>query len=192
MFILSSFFLILIVVAEDNPSQEYLNNNNELTKDEEEPYCGKINMDADDITFTTVEGKEDTIALKWTKAFKKDNVEKFTIADCLEEVVINYGCESMETCCYGRANTKSSQTIIPAENTENTLQITACGGDQMYVCISYKGNNNGSKWIHGGKRLKGLPSCAAFCESKTWREYITMFENYKIVELLENGRYIVD
>ena len=75
MFILSSFLLILTVVAEDNPSQEYLNNNNELTKDEEEPYCGKINMDADDITFTTVEGKEDTIALKWTEAFKKDNVD---------------------------------------------------------------------------------------------------------------------
>ena len=142
------------------------------------------------ITFTTVEGKEDTIALKWTEAFKKDNVDKFTIADCLEEVVINYGCESMETCCFGRANTKSSETIFPAENTDDTLQITVCG-DQRYVCISYKGYDE-SKWIQGGKRLDGLPSCAVFCESKTWSEYKKMFKNYKIVEFLENGRYIVD
>ena len=190
MFIISSFLLILSVVAKDNPSQEYLNNNNELTNDEEEPYCGKINMDADDITFTKVEGKEDTIALNWTEAFKKDNVDKFTIADCLEEVVINYGCESIETCCFGRASTKSSETIFPADNTDDTLQITVCG-DQRYVCISYKGYNE-SKWIHGGKRLERLPSCAEFCESKTWLEYTDMFKNYKIVEFLENGQYIVD
>ena len=68
MFFLSSFFLILIVVADDNPSQEYLNNNNEFTKDEETLYCGKINMDTDDITHKDVDHDEVFVELKWKKA----------------------------------------------------------------------------------------------------------------------------
>ena len=179
MFFLSSFFLILIVDAEDNPSQEYLNNNNEFTKDEETPYCGKINMDTDDITYKVVDHDKDFVELKWKKAFDKDNLEEFTVAGCIVEVVIHYGCERSETCCLGGGNTtiKIYPTIFPGNpNTTDTVRITACG-DKRHICFKYKGKEN-TEWVSARKTLTTLPlpPCKEFCEKKTWKEYRDMFE----------------
>ena len=195
MFILSSFLLVFIVVAENNPSQEYFNNNNEFTNDEETPYCGKINMNAEDITYEVLDDDEDIVELKWTDAFKKDNLEKFTIAGCVVEVVIKYGCKSVEACCQGGGNTtiNSTSTIFPA-NTTDPVQITACG-DKRYFCFKYKGKED-TEWVFGGKRLDTLPlpPCKEFCEKKTWEEYRNMFEDYKVEEIINNntGQYELD
>ena len=63
-------------------------------------YCDKMNVDADDITYTVDDPEENTIYLDWKEAFTSDNVDEagFTIEDCVQKLKIYYECENMERC----------------------------------------------------------------------------------------------
>ena len=78
--------MAIIVATGDNPSKADLTD-----KDDDKVYCHNINVDANNVSYEVVDRDENTIALNWEDAFKKDNVEGFTVADCVLEVVVDYG-----------------------------------------------------------------------------------------------------
>ena len=135
--------MAIFVASGDNPSPADLTD-----KDDDGVHCDEINVDADDVSYEVVDREENTIALNWADAFKADNVDGFTVAGCVYQVVVDYGCENMETCCNGGGGKiKSSLAIYPKVDKEEPVIISACG-EQKFICVRFKDWID-SKWRNG-------------------------------------------
>ena len=124
--------MAILVASGDNPSPADLTD-----KDDDGVHCDEINVDADDVSYEVVDREENTIALNWADAFKADNVDGFTVTGCVYQVVVDYGCENMETCCNGGGGKiKSSLAIYPKVDKEEPVIISACG-EQKFICVRF-------------------------------------------------------
>lgn len=182
------FLLFIIADAANIVSKESVTTDLNGNDEDGKIYCGKINMNAEDITYTIVDRTENKISLNVSEAFEKDNVEGFSIAKCVQKVSVNFDCESKENCC--RKN--KTKIILPSSDQINSFNINACG-ERKYICLSYMKLDD-SEWHSEGTKLYGLHSCNDDCKNINELKYKQHFKEFKVSDYVDKktGHYKVD